>query len=157
MTIPRSIHDRLIGLFGRLQALGIGQPRLQHAGLTLPQIALVVSILHTPGIRVNQVADLLGVSTPTVSVAVRKMERDGWLRRKVDPDDKRAARLFLSTKAVALARQVSAQRRKYVSQFMQALTPHEQEQLLSLLDKAITNMEEKRKPSYKEIARPVSR
>ncbi len=145
MTISSSIHDRLISLFTRLQALGLGQPRLKESGLSLPQLGLMLCILHSPGIRVNQVAELLSVSTPTVSVAVRKMEREGWLRRKIDPEDRRAARLFLSTKAEELAKQVGSRRRRYVNQFMQALSPVEQEQLLTLLEKAISSMEEKRK------------
>lgn len=157
MTISVSIHDRLISLFTRLQALGLGQPRLKEAGLSLPQLGLVLCILHSPGIRVQQVAEMLSVSTPTVSVAVRKMEREGWLRRKMDPKDRRAARLFLSTKAEELAKQVGNSRRKYVNQFMQALTSGEQEQLLSLLEKAITNMEEKRNVTQKDLLRIQNR
>ncbi|MEX2161058.1 MAG: MarR family transcriptional regulator [Anaerolineales bacterium] len=144
MTVPRSTHDRLIGLFTRLQALGLGQPRFKQKGLSLPQFGLLMCILQSPGIRLNQVAEMLGVSTPTVSVAVRKLESEGWLRRKLDPADRRAARLFLSAKARILAKQVAARRRRYVNEFMESLTPGEQEQLLSLLEKAITNLEGKR-------------
>jgi len=153
MAVPQSFHDRLVSLFTRLQALGLGQPRLKESGLSLPQLGLIFCVLQFPGIRVQQVAEMLSVSTPTVSVAVRKMEREGWLRRKMDPEDRRAARLFLSTKAEDLAKQVGNRRRKYVNQFMQALMPVEQEQLLTLLEKAITSMEEKRKPSNKESLR----
>lgn len=157
MSISPAIHDRLIALFTRLQALGLGQPRFKQKGLSLPQFGLMMCILHSPGIRVNQVAEMLGVSTPTVSIAVRKLERQGWLRRKHDPEDKRAALLFLSAKAEILARQVGKRRRKYVNEFMAALTAVEQEQLLNLLEKAITNLEEKRKSSKEEIVRLVSR
>jgi DNA-binding MarR family transcriptional regulator len=157
MATPQSTHDRLIGLFARLQSLGLGRPHIQKEGLSLPQFGLMMCIMQTPGIRVHQVAEMLNVSTPTVSVAVRKMERLGWLRRKNDPDDKRAARLFLSAKAEIVAKQVGIRRRKYINEFMEALTGTEQDQLLSLLEKAITNMEEKRKPSKKEIVRQFSR
>jgi len=157
MAIPQSIHERLIGLFTRLQSLGLGQPRFKQEGLSLPQFGLMMCVLHTPGIRVAQIGEMLGVSTPTVSVAVRKLERQGWLRRKMDPEDRRAARLFLSAKAEILAKQVSNRRRKYVNEFMEALTAAEQEQLLNLLEKAITNLEEKRKPSKKDVVRLFSR
>lgn len=157
MAISKEIHDRLIGLFTRLQALGLGQPRFKQEGLSLPQFGLMMCVMQSPGLRLNRVAEMLGVSTPTVSVAVRKLERQGWLRRRMDPEDKRAARLFLSAKAELLAKQVGNRRRKYVNQFMEALTPAEQEQLLSLLEKAITNLEEKRKSTQKEIIRPLGR
>ncbi len=157
MAIPQSTHDRLLGLFTRLQSLGLGQPRFKQEGLSLPQFGLMMCVLHTPGVHVHQVAEMLGVSTPTVSVSVRKLEREGWLRRKMDPADRRAARLFLSAKAEILAKQVSNRRRKYVNEFMEALTSTEQEQLLNLLEKAITNLEEKRISPKKEISRPVGR
>lgn len=157
MATSQSIHDRLLGLFNRLQALGLGQPRFKQEGLSLPQFGLMMCVLHKPGIQVHQVAEMLGVSTPTVSVAIRKLERDGWLRRKMNPADRRAARLFLSAKAEILAKQVGNRRRKYVNEFMEALTSAEQEQLLTLLEKAITNLEEKRTSSKKEIMRPFSR
>jgi DNA-binding MarR family transcriptional regulator len=157
MATSQSTHDRLIGLFTRLQGLGLGQPRLQKQGLSLPQFGLMMCVMQSPGIRVQQIAEFLGVTTPTVSVAVRKLEQHGWLKRKNDPEDKRAARLFLSTKAELVAKQVGSRRRKYINEFMEALTVGEQDQLLSLLDKAITNMEEKRKSSRKEIMRPFGR
>jgi DNA-binding MarR family transcriptional regulator len=157
MAIAKSIHERLLGLFNRLQALGLGQPRFKQEGLSLPQFGLMMCIMHEPGIRLHKVAQMLSVSTPTVSVAVRKLEHHGWLRRKMDPADKRAARLFLSAKAEILAKQVGIRRRKYVNQFMEALTPAEQEQLLSLLEKAITNMEDKRNVSNKDLLRPQNR
>lgn len=155
MAIVQSIHERLLGLFNRLQALGLGQPRFKQEGLSLPQFGLMMCIMHEPGIRLHKVAQMLGVSTPTVSVAVRKLEHHGWLRRKMDPVDKRAARLFLSAKAEALAKQVGNRRRKYVNQFMEALTSEEQEQLLNLLEKAITNLEEKSRSTKKELSRQI--
>jgi DNA-binding MarR family transcriptional regulator len=117
----------------------------------------MMCVMREPGIRVQQIAEMLGVSTPTVSVGIRRLERQGWLRRKHDPEDKRAARLFLSAKAQLLAKHVDNRRRKYVNEFMEALTAGEQEQLLSLLEKSITKLEEKRKSSKKEVFRPFGR
>jgi DNA-binding MarR family transcriptional regulator len=156
MAIPQSIHDRLIGLFTRLQALGLGQPKLQRDGLSMPQFGLMMCVMREPGIRVQHIAEMLGVSTPTVSVGIRRMERQGWLRRKHDPEDKRVTRLYLSPKAQLIAKHIGNRRRKYVNEFMGSLTPGEQEQLLTLLEKGITNLEEKRK-SKKEIFRPFGR
>jgi DNA-binding MarR family transcriptional regulator len=153
MAISPTIHDRLIGLFTRLQALGLGQPHIRKEGLSLPQFGLVMCVMQSPGIRVRQIADMLSVSTPTASVAIRKLEREGWLRRKNDPEDKRAARLFLSTKAEIVAKQIGRRRRKYVNEFMGALSAAEQDQLLALLEKAISNMEVKRSISNKDISR----
>jgi DNA-binding MarR family transcriptional regulator len=135
----------------------MGRPPLHKDGLSMPQFGLMTCVMREPGIRVQRVAEMLGVSTPTVSVAIRRMEHQGWLRRKHDPQDKRAARLYLSPKAQVLAKLVGNRRRKMVNEFMGALTDGEQEQLLILLEKATTKLEEKRKSTKKEMIRPFGR
>jgi MarR family transcriptional regulator for hemolysin len=146
MTAPRA-HDRLIALFTRLEKLSLAKPRLAQNQLSLPQFGLLACVWRQPGSRVNDLADMLGVSKATVSVAITKLEKGGWLRRKPDPEDKRAARLYLSTKGNLLAGQVLKHRRKRVSEFMNGLSKDEQEQLLRLMDKAITNLESKALPN----------
>ncbi|MEX2144330.1 MAG: MarR family transcriptional regulator [Anaerolineales bacterium] len=136
-------HDRLMGLISRLEPLKLGGPRLLKVGLSLPQFALLGCIWKDPGIRVRQVADTLGVTMPTVSVAVRRLEQRGWLQRKPDLQDKRATRLYLSPKASLLAKKMVSHRRRMMNNFMSALSIEEQDQLLRLLEKAITNLETK--------------
>jgi DNA-binding MarR family transcriptional regulator len=148
-----NIHDQLIAMFNRLEALGLGRPRLKHSPLSLPQFGLLATIWRKPGSRVIDVAETLGVSKPTVSVALNKLEKAGWLRRKVDPADRRSVRLYLSTKANLLASQVLRHRRKRINEFMSGLTEGEQTQLLNLLDKAITHLEDKHQPETKKRVR----
>jgi DNA-binding MarR family transcriptional regulator len=155
MTIHDHIHERLLALFARLEGLGLRGAPIKQLDLSMQQFGLLMSVLRQPGIRVHEIAETLGVSTPTVSVAVRKLEKQGWLKRKQDPQDKRAAQLYLSTKASLLAQRAKAFRRKRTNEFMSALTPEEQDQLLSLLEKAISNLETKK--SYKSAVRRESR
>ena len=144
-----NVHDQLIALFSRLEALGLERPPLKRSPLSLPQFGLLATIWRKPGSRVIDIAETLGVSKPTVSVAANKLEKAGWLRRKVDPADRRSARLYLSTKANLLATQVLRHRRKRINEFMGGLTEGEQADLLKLLDKAITHLEDKHKPETK--------
>jgi DNA-binding MarR family transcriptional regulator len=43
-----------------------------------------------------RLADALGVSRPTLTGILRVLERDGWIRRRPDPDDRRRVRIRLS-------------------------------------------------------------
>lgn len=144
--------QELMGLFARLQGLDLGHPRIKDSGLSLPQFSMLSRIWMEPGLRVQDVADRLGVTTPTVSVALRKLETNGWLQRKTDPNDKRCSRLFLSAKAQLLARQASKRRDAHINEFMNGLNKSEQRQLLTLLDKAITNLEIKRTSKQKKVS-----
>jgi DNA-binding MarR family transcriptional regulator len=149
---PSSVHDRLIGHFSRLERLGLGRPKLQQAGLSLPQFGLLACLWREPGLHAREVAEKLGVTMPTVSVALRRLEQGGWLHRRPDPEDKRSARLYLSPKASLVAKQVGNRRKRYINEFLEALSTDEQEQLLNLLDKAITHLESKRKPATQKAA-----
>lgn len=140
MQESQSSPDRLLSLMSRLESLRLGRPQVGKIGLSLPQAGLLACIWRSPGIRVHQVAEMLGVTTPTVSVGVRKLAEGGWLVRKPDARDKRSIRLYLSPKAKALAKQMVSQRRKMITNFMNALNAEEQEQLLTLLEKAISNL-----------------
>jgi DNA-binding MarR family transcriptional regulator len=146
MQSPQPLSERWMGLISRLEGLSLGRPPLAEVGLTLPQFGLLRCVWLEPGIRLNQVADKLGVTMPTVSVAVRKLEEGGWLERKSDNEDKRSVRLHLSPKALAIAKRLGLHQRRIIKAFMNALSPEEQEQLMNLLEKAITNLE-KEQPS----------
>ncbi len=43
-----------------------------------------------------RLADALGVSRPTLTGILQVLERDGWIRRRSDPDDRRKVRIRLS-------------------------------------------------------------
>lgn len=149
-------HERLAALFSRLESLDLRDAPLKDAELTMPQLGLLINIGRHPGMRVHEVAETLGVTMPTVSVGLRKLEQGGWLRRESDPQDGRAARLYLTDKAMELAKRARSFRRKRINEFMEALTDAEQEQLFNLLEKAITNLERKNLSKAKEKIAPAS-
>jgi len=65
-------------------------------GLHPGQAFCVAAISHREGITQAELAEELGVSRPTVSVMLRKLERAGVVERRTDPDDQRYTRLFLT-------------------------------------------------------------
>ncbi len=138
------IPQQLDALIARLERLELSRPK-PGMGLSLPQIGLLAMVWREPGLRVSQLAERLGVTTPTVSVALHKLEQGDWLRRQADPQDKRSAHLYLSEKAEKLAREIGQLRQRRLKAFMNGLDAEEQQQLLTLLDKAISNLEKSKK------------
>lgn len=131
-------------LFERLQALGVGRKGpIKDLGLSLPQLAVLLCLRNAPGLRINELAQQMGVSTPTISVSLRKLEQDGWVRREADPADRRSSHLYLTLKANAFAKRAESFQRKQTASFLNGLEPEEQDQLVRLLDKAISRLEEK--------------
>ena len=82
-TVARSItqvrlHERL------LRSAGV---RLDRAGAAL----LYKLSAKGDALRVTDLAEMLGVDTPTVTRKVQQLERDGMVVRQTDPDDGRAS------------------------------------------------------------------
>lgn len=134
-------QEHMLAVLKRLEQLGIGRMAMKDMQLSLSQLSLLLSVHHSPGIRVNELAHLLQLSPPTVSVGLRKLEDEGWLRREADPEDKRAFRLHLTLKARQFAKRAQQFQRKQIGVFLSGLEPEEQTQLVALLNKAITRLE----------------
>ncbi len=136
-----SVEDRLLDLFERLRRLALGQHPLQGSGVTIPQLTLLNWIAAAPGCGIREIAVGLGLTAPTVSVGVRRLEAMGLLERRPDPRDKRAIQLFLTERGQALRQQAYTFRREKMRRMLAGLTPEERITLLELLERAINAAE----------------
>lgn len=130
-------EERLLASFDRLRRIALGQNPLEDHGVTGPQLTLLQWVAASPGCGIQEMADGLGLTAPTVSVSVRRLEEAGLLEREPDPADGRAVRLFLADHGRALQQQARAFRLHKMRRLLADLTPEEQEMLLALLERAI--------------------
>jgi len=140
-NVSLSAEDHLLDLFDRLRKLAFGQHPLQDSGVTMPQLTLLDWVAATPGCGVHEIADGLGLTAPTISVGVRRLEKAGLLERQPDPQDGRAIQLFLTTQGQALYRRARAFRRDKMQRLLKGLTPEDQMTLLTLLEQAVSSAE----------------
>ena len=134
-------HERLLALLDRVEQGGLRRFPIRDIDLTLAQIGLMANVARHPGEHIQDLAARMDLTAPTVSVAVRKLEENGWLRRKEDENDKRASCIFLTEKAVRVVRKMMKQRQKKIAQLLDALSENEQNTLIQLLQKAFMHME----------------
>ena len=135
-------EEQFLDLFDRLRKLAFGQHPLQDGEVTLPQLTLLDWLAAAPGCHSQELANGLGLTAPTVSVGVRRLEAAGLLERQPDPQDGRAIRLFLTTQGQELCRRARAFRRDKMQRLLKELTPEEKVTLLILLERAISSAEE---------------
>ncbi len=74
----------------RLGPLGLSQAR----GLILHYLSI-----HGDGLQQNELADIVGIRGSTLVRQLDRLETDGWVERRNDPDDRRAKTIHLSDKA----------------------------------------------------------
>lgn len=133
---------KLLKLLERLRSLGMEAHPLAGSGVGPPQLAILAHIARHPGCRLKDVAVALGVTAPTVSVAVRELERKGLLERRPDPTDGRAVQLFLSRKGQELHRRAEAFRKDKARRLLAALKADERALFLELLGKALDSAQQ---------------
>ena len=134
-------EDRLLSVFSRLRKLALGQNPLADSGVTEPQLTLLDWMAASPGCGIREIATELALTAPTVSVGVRRLEKDGLLERQPDPQDGRAIRLSLTAQAQTLEEKAHAFRREKMRSVLAGLTTEEAATMLALLERAISSAE----------------
>ncbi len=71
--------------------------RARVTGVTSLQWRMLARVARAPGMRQNELADLLEVEPITVSRMIDRLVESGLLERRSDPDDRRAWRIYLTT------------------------------------------------------------
>jgi len=136
-TMTAAAEDRLLNLLNRLRMLGPGQPPFDEMRITPSQFILLDRVAGSPGCSVQEAANGLSLTPPTVSVGVRRLEKAGLLERRSNPQDKRSLRLFLTAQGEELHERAQEFRRGKARRLLSGLTAQEQETLLSLWEKAL--------------------
>lgn len=78
---------------------GLHQASVDEAGLRveIPALAVLTTLAEAPPMRPSAVAETLHLDLSSISRQVAALERDGWVSRRRDPGDSRAALLELTT------------------------------------------------------------
>lgn len=82
--------------------------RASALGVTTPQWRVIAHVGHTPGLKQVELAERLDVEPITAGRIVDRLEEAGLIERQPDPADRRAWRLFLTTKAGPIREKLSA-------------------------------------------------
>ena len=142
MTDQITVAAHLMQLLRRLRQIGPErQPPFETAGITSAQLALLEWLIAQPGSNLQGIADGLGLTPPTISVGVRRLEEVGLLERHPDPTDGRAWQFDLTETGTALWERVQRYRQEKAQRLLAGLTPEEQTTLLLLLERALETAE----------------
>jgi DNA-binding MarR family transcriptional regulator len=71
------------------------EERARELGLTLPQCKALVYLSRSEGMNQVELAISAEIDPMTMVRILDRMEMDGWVERRADPDDRRARRLYL--------------------------------------------------------------
>jgi DNA-binding MarR family transcriptional regulator len=105
--------------------------------LTLAQLSILLTLLEQGPIRMTELAAHERVRTPTTTVAIRRLEKLGLVKRSRDPSDLRAVLVDITPEGLAQHQEALANRRAFLATLLAKLGPEE----LETLSKALVPLE----------------
>lgn len=101
--------------------------------LTLAQISILLTLLDSGPIRMTELATRERVRTPTTTVAIRRLEKVGLVRRSKDPSDMRAVLVEVTADGMVQYREALEARRTYLAAMLDRLSESERADLTRAL------------------------
>ncbi len=77
-----------------------GEARFQKLGLAIAQLPVLASLKDGSTKTQRELAELARIEQPTMAQLLSRMNRDGLLRIKSNPEDKRSSLISLSPRAI---------------------------------------------------------
>jgi DNA-binding MarR family transcriptional regulator len=107
--------------------------RAEAGDLTLAQLSILLTLLDQGPIRMTELAAHERVRTPTTTVAIRRLEKLGLVKRSRDPSDLRAVLVDITPRGLSQHREALASRRAHLAALLAKLSPEDLETLTKAL------------------------
>jgi len=101
--------------------------------LTLAQVSILLTLLDSGPIRMTDLAARERVRTPTTTVAIRRLEKLGLVRRSRDPSDMRAVLVEVTPEGLIQYREALEARRLHLVDLLNRLTEADRADLVRAL------------------------
>lgn len=122
---------------------GHGMGKCGHKGEGRHGQQRILALLQVQdGMSQKDLAFLLGIRPQSLTVALDKLEGEGFIERKQDEDDKRTRRVFITEAGSAKATEAAQERAARADGVFSVLSDEEKDQLASILSKLASNLEE---------------
>lgn len=107
--------------------------RLSPLGLTHGQFFMLVALFEEDGALPSRLADKTALDRPTITGLLDRLERDGWIERRLDSSDRRALRVHLTSRALQERPRILAIYEDINGRFLEKFSKEEWELFQSLL------------------------
>jgi MarR family transcriptional regulator for hemolysin len=109
-------------------------------GMTLTHAKVLVVLARNEGTTQARLAELCDTDPMTLVRVLDRMEKDGWLERRPDPNDRRAYRLFLKPGSDPVLTEINRIGDKARGEALSGISTEERTQLLALIERIHGNL-----------------
>ena len=106
--------------------------RVRDIGLTRAQWLVLTRLYRRPGASQTELADMLEIDRASAGRMIDRMQKNGWVERRADSDDRRINRLYLTADARRAHKDMWAVAEATVDDALAPLSVAEREQFTRL-------------------------
>jgi MarR family transcriptional regulator for hemolysin len=111
-----------------------------NSALSWVQCRVIASIQHQEGITQREIADRLGVGAVSIGQTIDRLEKSGWVERRLDTADRRVRRLYVSAKALPILAEIDIMERRERAHALKGIAPQDVERLSVFLGAIVENL-----------------
>lgn len=116
--------------------------RVEKYNLGSGHYVFLIALYNNEGISQKQMAEYLKIDKSSTAKAVRQLEKEGYIKREIDNNDKRAYKIYLTEKALDIKSELYRVIQEWEALLLSDLSPQEKEMSLKLLKKMAENVSE---------------
>ena len=133
---------RLLQLFDQMRdrRLGTTFQRLSDLNLSFTHLRALRLLTTTDAMAMKDLAEQLYLTPPSVTALTRRLVQTGLIHREAHAADSRVALLSLTSAGQALLQEIARDQLGQMELLLRGLTSEEQEQFLSLIERAVQAM-----------------
>ncbi|MEM8551008.1 MAG: MarR family winged helix-turn-helix transcriptional regulator [Pseudomonadota bacterium] len=143
---PHDSPGYLINHLARLFAASL-QARIKPMGLSTGVFPVMLHLWQRDGQTQRDLVERVGIEQATMANTLSRMERDGLIARRPDPEDRRSRRIWLTERGSALREKATSAAREENESVLGALSQDERQQLVALIRKTIKSFDGSDRPS----------
>lgn len=130
----------VINHLSRLMTQALGE-KLKAHDVTPGQFPVLLCLWEQDGLTQRELYVRVNIEQATMSNTLKRMERDGLVFRKSDPNDRRASRVHLTTKAQKLESKLTSAAKDVNKTALGKLKKKDKKVLMELMEQMIGNLE----------------
>lgn len=105
------------------------------AGIPDSYRTVIMYLYHHPGAGQRDIAEYAEITTSAVNQAVKSMQAEGYLRKEIDPGDRRSSRLYLTDKSAAIAERLHRQLAQADESITAIIGAEKEAEMIALLER----------------------
>ncbi|NLG65383.1 MAG: MarR family transcriptional regulator [Actinobacteria bacterium] len=115
--------------------------RIEQYGVVPGQFAQLVALYEEDGLTQTELLERVRIEQSTLAHTLKRMERDGLIRREQDGEDRRRFRIYLTPHALELKPRLLGAATDVNALALETMPESDSDQVLALLERLIANLE----------------